>query len=80
MALGTKKGDKILDPFMGSGSFGLSACLMDRQFVGIEAEEEYMPIAQARFKALDQYKQELDYLPKEIKAQRNKSKNLQDFM
>lgn len=44
----TPPGGVILDPFMGSGSSGKAAVLEGFQFVGIEREEEYMPIAVAR--------------------------------
>lgn len=35
----------ILDPFMGSGSTGVAAVQMGRQFIGIEREPEYFDIA-----------------------------------
>ncbi len=38
----------VLDPFMGSGSTGLAAIREGFQFVGIEAEQEYVRIAGAR--------------------------------
>jgi len=44
----TPPGGTILDPFMGSGSTGKAAVLEGFNFVGIEREDEYMPIAEAR--------------------------------
>lgn len=50
----TPRGGTILDPFMGSGSTGKAAFYenfdrnADYKFIGIEAQEEYMPIAAAR--------------------------------
>lgn len=44
----TPPGGVILDPFMGSGSTGKAAVLEGFQFVGVEREDEYMPIATAR--------------------------------
>lgn len=41
-------GGLVLDPFAGSGSTGIAAVLEGRQFVGIEAEAEYVEIARAR--------------------------------
>ena len=35
----------ILDPFMGSGTTGVAAVQMGRQFIGIEREPEYFDIA-----------------------------------
>lgn len=44
----SNKGDVILDPFMGSGTTGKMAILNDRNFVGIELNEEYFKIAERR--------------------------------
>ena len=40
----------VLDPFMGSGTTGIAAKLEGFNFVGIEKEEEYIKIAEARIK------------------------------
>jgi site-specific DNA-methyltransferase (adenine-specific) len=40
----------ILDPFMGSGSTGKAAMLEGFKFIGIDMEEEYVTIADARIK------------------------------
>lgn len=37
--------DTILDPFMGSGTTGVAAVQMQRQFIGIEREPKYFDIA-----------------------------------
>lgn len=47
----TPPGGVILDPFMGSGSTGKAALLEGFSFIGIEKEDEYMPIAEARILA-----------------------------
>ena len=44
-------GDKILDPFMGSGTTGAAALKLGRQFVGIELDEQYYKIAKRRIEA-----------------------------
>lgn len=44
----TPKGGKILDPFTGSGSTGRGALLEGFQFVGIEKDAAYIPVARAR--------------------------------
>jgi len=44
----TWPGQLILDPFMGSGSTGVSAILLNRKFVGFEIEHDYFKIAKRR--------------------------------
>lgn len=44
----TDKGDTILDPFMGSGTSGVSATKHQRDFIGIEIHKEYCEIAKKR--------------------------------
>ena len=44
----TKKGDKILDPFCGSGTTGIASNLLERDFVGIEREREYVEMSHRR--------------------------------
>lgn len=39
------KAQTILDPFMGSGTTGVAAVQMGRDFIGIEREEKYFDIA-----------------------------------
>lgn len=41
----TKEGAMILDPYMGSGTTGVAAAKLRRQFVGIEIDEKYFDIA-----------------------------------
>lgn len=38
----------VLDPFMGSGSTGIAACMENFDFIGIDMEEEYVEIARHR--------------------------------
>ena len=47
----TPPGGTVLDPFCGSGSTGKGAVLEGFNFIGIEREEEYMQIAEARIAA-----------------------------
>ena len=48
ITLFTREGDYVLDPFMGSGTTGLACKLLNRNFIGIDYEEEYFNIAQER--------------------------------
>jgi len=54
----TPKGGTILDPFMGSGTTGIGAKLEGFDFIGIEREEDYLKIAQARIDAWEPDKQQ----------------------
>jgi site-specific DNA-methyltransferase (adenine-specific) len=48
--LGSKEGQTILDPFMGSGTTGVVAKQLNRNFIGIEISPEYFEIAANRIK------------------------------
>lgn len=45
---GSKLGDKVLDPFFGSGTTGVVCNELGRDCVGIELKEEYAELAKAR--------------------------------
>lgn len=44
-------GDMVLDPFLGSGTTGVAALQLKRNFIGIEISDEYAEIAKARINA-----------------------------
>lgn len=44
----SRRGDIVLDPFMGSGTTCVSAILNDRKFIGIEQDEKHFRTAKAR--------------------------------
>ena len=44
----TNEGDLILDPFMGSGTTGVAAVKLNRKFVGIEKETDFVALAEKR--------------------------------
>lgn len=45
---GSKPGDTILDPFFGSGTTGMVATELGREYIGIELNPDYVAMAQAR--------------------------------
>ncbi len=45
----TKEGDIILDPFNGSGTTGIVALSMNRKYIGIDTEKEYLDISIRRY-------------------------------
>ena len=51
VALTSKRGDVILDPFFGSGTVGIEAARQSRRFLGIELQPSYLEIARRRFEA-----------------------------
>jgi len=57
-------GERILDPFMGSGSTGEAALIELREFVGYEIDDEYFQVAKKR---LDETARILRKTPKTIK-------------
>jgi site-specific DNA-methyltransferase (adenine-specific) len=48
ITLGSRPGDVVLDPFLGSGTTAVAAKSLGRRFIGIEREKDYLAIAQAR--------------------------------
>ena len=51
----SKKGDVVLDPFLGSGTTAVAAALNDRQYIGIELEENYCAHARKRLEGVSRY-------------------------
>ena len=50
ITMGSREGEIILDPFCGSGTTCVAAHALGRKFIGIEKEDKYMQIAEARIK------------------------------
>jgi site-specific DNA-methyltransferase (adenine-specific) len=48
--LHTQEGDTVLDPFAGSGTTGVAAVAMGRNFIGIEIDPKYCAMAEKRIK------------------------------
>ena len=65
----TKRGDVILDPFMGSGTTALAALSLQRQFLGTEKNEEYYEISLERIKSIGRYSQKKSKILKSKSSQ-----------
>jgi site-specific DNA-methyltransferase (adenine-specific) len=48
----TNPGDRILDPFNGSGTTGIAALSQGRRYVGIDISDEYLELTKARYNSL----------------------------
>jgi DNA (cytosine-5)-methyltransferase 1/site-specific DNA-methyltransferase (adenine-specific) len=51
IATSTNEGDTVLDPFMGSGTTGVAAVQLDRNFIGFEISAKHFPEAESRIKS-----------------------------
>ena len=48
----TNENDLVLDPFCGSSTTGISAVRLNRRYIGIDNEKEYLEISKKRFKEI----------------------------
>lgn len=48
----TKEKDLILDPFCGSSTTGISAVRLNRRYIGIDNEKEYIELSIRRYKKM----------------------------
>lgn len=53
----TREGDTIFDPFMGSGTTGVAAVQLNRNFIGCEINAEYFAIAEKRIRQAQEARQ-----------------------
>lgn len=58
----TQPGAWILDPFSGSATTGIAACLLGRRYLGLEIEPQYLAMSRARREELDDLATRHDYL------------------
>lgn len=48
----TRENDVVLDPFSGSGTTGIACIILNRKYIGIENDLEYLNLSLSRFNAL----------------------------
>lgn len=48
----TNESDLILDPFNGSGTTGIACKLLNRKYIGMEQEEEYLELSKRRYERI----------------------------
>lgn len=56
LTMGSREGDIVLDPFAGSGSTCVAAKLLNRRYIGIEFESEFVEIARKRIEGAGKLK------------------------
>lgn len=47
----TNEGDLIVDPFTGSSTTGIAAYLLERDFIGIDTDKDFLEISRKRFES-----------------------------
>ena len=63
ITIGSRPGDTILDPFMGSGTTEVACRILNRRFVGFELDQKYFEIAYNRIERpdpFDEFTEELE--------------------
>jgi len=55
----TKEGDIVLDPFNGSGTTGIMCSMLNRKYIGIDKDKEYLDLTIKRYKDAKQIKEEI---------------------
>lgn len=48
----TQKDNLVLDPFAGSGTTGIAAAILDRRFIGIEQELDFLELSKSRYQSI----------------------------
>ncbi len=64
----TEPGAWILDPFNGSATTGIAANLLDRKYLGLELEDEFLEMSKARRIEIENYGIRENYLERLAKA------------
>lgn len=58
----TKEGGWILDPFTGSSTTGIAASLLNRRFLGIDQEEDFLTLSKNRREELEDLRVRYNYI------------------
>lgn len=62
----TKEKDWILDPFTGASTTGIAANLLNRRFLGLDKEEQFLEISKSRREEINDVKKRFEYREKII--------------
>lgn len=63
----TKENTWILDPFAGSSTTGIAASLLNRRFLGLEQEQEFLELSKNRREEIEDISKRYEYREKIIK-------------
>ena len=63
----TKENDWVLDPFTGSSTTGIAANLLNRRFLGLDKEEEFLQLSKNRRIEIDNNMKKIEYRDKIMK-------------
>lgn len=55
ISLTSNPGDTVLDPFMGSGTTGAAAVMLNRKYIGFEISDEYIETANTKIKQAKEF-------------------------
>ena len=75
----TKENAWILDPFAGSSTTGIAANLLNRRFLGLEQEEEFLELSKNRREEIDDISKCYEYREKIIKYSDKPLKSVLEF-
>ena len=71
----SKKGDIILDPFLGSGTTALAAKTLQRHYIGMESNSQYYKVALKNIASLEAKKKEEEVKKKAEAKKKNSRKS-----
>ena len=75
----TKENAWILDPFAGSSTTGIAANLLNRRFLGLEQEQEFLELSKNRREEIEDISKRYEYREKIIKYSNRPLKSILEF-